>query len=67
MKEKTLSPELIHKMDAYWRAANYLAGGQNLFVEEHEPEVMHKAMAATLDTAVEHIKQRRYRPGELFV
>lgn len=28
MKEKTLSPELFHKMDAYWRAANYLSVGQ---------------------------------------
>ncbi len=25
MKTKTLSPELLHKMDAYWRAANYLS------------------------------------------
>ena len=25
---KTLTPELLHKMDAYWRAANYLAVGQ---------------------------------------
>src|SRR5580700_7484786 len=24
----TLSPELLHKMDAYWRAANYLCVGQ---------------------------------------
>ncbi len=28
METKTLSPELLHKMDAYWRAANYLAVGQ---------------------------------------
>src|SRR5476651_2025142 len=28
MKTKTLSPELIHNMDAYWRAANYLSVGQ---------------------------------------
>src|ERR1035441_10854208 len=28
MKTKTLSPELLHKMDAYWRAANYLSVGQ---------------------------------------
>jgi xylulose-5-phosphate/fructose-6-phosphate phosphoketolase len=28
MKIKTLSPELLRKMDAYWRAANYLAVGQ---------------------------------------
>ncbi|AEI99944.1 phosphoketolase [Nitrosomonas sp. Is79A3] len=25
---KLLSPELLHKMDAYWRAANYLSVGQ---------------------------------------
>ncbi len=28
MKTTTLSPELLHKMDAYWRAANYLSAGQ---------------------------------------
>jgi len=28
MKTQTLSPELLHKMDAYWRAANYLSVGQ---------------------------------------
>ncbi len=28
MKTKTLSPELLHKIDAYWRAANYLSVGQ---------------------------------------
>ena len=28
MKTKTLSPELVHKMDGYWRAANYLSVGQ---------------------------------------
>ena len=27
-KEATLAPELLRKMDAYWRAANYLAVGQ---------------------------------------
>ncbi len=26
--EETLTPELFHKMDAYWRAANYLSVGQ---------------------------------------
>ncbi|MEO8165078.1 MAG: hypothetical protein ABI619_06735, partial [Betaproteobacteria bacterium] len=24
----TLTPELLHKIDAYWRAANYLSVGQ---------------------------------------
>src|SRR5512146_962398 len=28
MKTTTLSPELLHRMDAYWRAANYLSVGQ---------------------------------------
>ncbi len=28
MDNKTLSPELLAKMDAYWRAANYLSVGQ---------------------------------------
>jgi xylulose-5-phosphate/fructose-6-phosphate phosphoketolase len=28
MIENTLTPELLHKMDAYWRAANYLSVGQ---------------------------------------
>jgi len=28
MKTSTLSPELLQKMDAYWRAANYLSVGQ---------------------------------------
>ncbi|MCG6550962.1 MAG: phosphoketolase family protein [Candidatus Magnetominusculus sp. LBB02] len=28
MNTQTLSPELLHKMDAYWRAANYLSVGQ---------------------------------------
>ncbi|MBN2437349.1 MAG: phosphoketolase family protein, partial [Deltaproteobacteria bacterium] len=28
MKTKTLSPELLHRMDAYWRTANYLSVGQ---------------------------------------
>lgn len=28
MKTNTLTPELLNKMDAYWRAANYLSVGQ---------------------------------------
>lgn len=28
MKANTLTPELLRKMDAYWRAANYLSVGQ---------------------------------------
>ena len=28
MNTNTLTPEQLHKMDAYWRAANYLSVGQ---------------------------------------
>ena len=28
MSSRTLAPELLKKMDAYWRAANYLSVGQ---------------------------------------
>lgn len=28
MNTQTLSPELLRKMNAYWRAANYLSVGQ---------------------------------------
>ena len=29
MKAETLSPDLLYKMDAYWRAANYLSVGSS--------------------------------------
>jgi phosphoketolase len=28
MNTRALTPEQLHKMDAYWRAANYLSVGQ---------------------------------------
>jgi xylulose-5-phosphate/fructose-6-phosphate phosphoketolase len=28
MKTKTLTPDILHRIDAYWRAANYLSVGQ---------------------------------------
>ena len=28
MKPPTLTPELLQRIDAYWRAANYLSVGQ---------------------------------------
>ena len=33
MKTDTLAPELLQKMDAYWRAANYLSVGQIYFYD----------------------------------
>jgi xylulose-5-phosphate/fructose-6-phosphate phosphoketolase len=32
MTTRTLEPEVLHKMDAYWRAANYLSVGQSICV-----------------------------------
>jgi phosphoketolase len=31
-KANPLSPELLHKINAYWRAANYLSVGQIYFM-----------------------------------
>src|ERR1700694_4791718 len=33
MNTKILCPELLHKIDAYWRAANYLSVGQIYFYD----------------------------------
>lgn len=38
MMTKTLSPELLRKMNAYWRAANYLSVGQNLSLRQSAAE-----------------------------
>jgi xylulose-5-phosphate/fructose-6-phosphate phosphoketolase len=34
MKPSTLTPEMLHRMDAYWRAANYLSVGQ-IFLQDN--------------------------------
>ena len=41
MKTNTLTPELLHRLDAYWRAANYLSVGQN-FIYAHLNRVIKK-------------------------
>ena len=40
-KADTLTPELLHNIDAYWRAANYLSVGQN-FIYAHLNPVIKK-------------------------
>ncbi len=45
----TLSPELLHKMDAYWRAANYLSVGQ---IYLYDNALLKKTLT------LEHIKPR---------
>ncbi|PJC69391.1 MAG: phosphoketolase, partial [Zetaproteobacteria bacterium CG_4_8_14_3_um_filter_59_5] len=49
MKATTLSAELLHKMDAYWRAANYLSVGQ---IYLYGNPLLKKPLA------LEHIKPR---------
>jgi xylulose-5-phosphate/fructose-6-phosphate phosphoketolase len=44
-----LSPELLHKMDAYWRAANYLSVGQ---IYLHDNPLLKKPLR------LEHVKLR---------
>jgi xylulose-5-phosphate/fructose-6-phosphate phosphoketolase len=53
MIKKTLFPELLHKIDAYWRAANYLSAGQINFYDHlllREPLKLSqlKPLAATI-------------------
>ena len=45
----TLSPQLLHKMDAWWRAANYLSVGQ---IYLYDNPLLKKALT------IEHIKPR---------
>jgi len=35
MKTDTLTPDLLHRMDAYWRAANYLSAGRFICTTIH--------------------------------
>lgn len=49
MDTQTLSPELLNKMDAYWRAANYLSVGQ---VYLYDNPLLKEPLA------VEHVKPR---------
>lgn len=48
-KTKTLSPELLQKMNAYWRAANYLSVGQ---IYLYDNPLLKKALT------LQHIKPR---------
>ncbi|MHB8863206.1 MAG: phosphoketolase family protein, partial [Pirellulaceae bacterium] len=49
MKIKTISSELLHQMDAYWRAANYLSVGQ---IYLYDNPLLKQALT------LEHIKPR---------
>src|SRR5256714_13374772 len=63
MKSNTLAPELLDKMDAYWRAANYLSVGQIYLIDN---PLLKKPLAR------EHVKPRLLghwgtTPGQNFI
>src|SRR5438552_11584678 len=63
MKSNALSPELLAKMDAYWRAANYLSVGQIYLLDN---PLLKKPLAR------EHVKPRLLghwgtTPGQNFI
>jgi phosphoketolase len=36
---KTLAPQLLKQMHAYWRAANYLSVGHKHYIDEHGEDI----------------------------
>lgn len=57
LEKQPLSEELLQKMDAYWRAANYLSAGQLYLLDNpllKEPLTM------------DHVKKKSLDTGELF-
>ena len=63
IKTNKLTPELLHKMDAYWRAANYLSVGQ-LYLRDNP--LLHKPLKK------EHVKSMLLghwgtTPGQNFI
>jgi xylulose-5-phosphate/fructose-6-phosphate phosphoketolase len=63
IRKETLSPELLNKMDAYWRAANYLSVGQ---IYLHDNPLLKEPLK------IEHIKHMLLghwgtTPGQNFI
>ncbi len=44
LPDKPLSPDLLYKIDAYWRAANYLSVGQ---IYLYDNPLLRRPLAAT--------------------
>src|ERR1035437_8671503 len=63
MDTNTLSPELLHKMDAYWRAANYLSVGQ-LYL--HENPLLRESLKAS-DVKTMLLGHWGTTPGQNFI
>ena len=57
-KTNPLAPELLKKMDAYWRAANYLSVGQ---VYLYDNPLLKRPLSAGVEDSVEigrgHVRQ----------
>ena len=60
MKTTTLTPELLHRMDAYWRAANYLSVGQ-IYLDDNpllsRPMLTDHFMASATGSPARRIRQ----------
>ena len=55
-----MSPELLRRMDAYWRAANYLSVGQIYLYDNpllRQPLRLEHVVAETLDRIIAEIKR----------
>ena len=63
MKTETLSPELLQKMNAYWRAANYLSVGQ---IYLYDNPLLKRPLAPT---DIKHMLLGRWgtAPGQNFI
>src|ERR1039458_7849318 len=70
MTTKTLSPELLYNMDAYWRAANYLSVGQ-IYLYDNPllkrplmlPDVKHMLLGHWGTTPGRNLLLRALEPG----
>ena len=63
MNAKMLNPELLRKMDAYWRAANYLSVGQ-IYLYDNPLLKRSLTLADVKHMLLEH---RSTTPGQNFI
>jgi phosphoketolase len=66
MTSPTLAPELLHRMDAYWRAANYLSVGQIYLYDNPLEDILieHKQYIAKHGEDLPEIRNWKWRIAE---
>ena len=58
LEKQPLSQEMLEKMNAYWRAANYLSAGQLYLLDNpllKEPLTMDQSRKKSLDTGEQYL------------